>query len=287
MKRLTAFKLGRCLAAAAALSCVLLVTLAAAPAGAAAPAYPVLIPSNLYTAPEFWGSYNYGVNLYTGTIANGYGYASVDNTCELWIGAQAMSNLGAVGSIEIYCPSAQYVAVDLQLMYLTTNGWVQAGSQITPTHGISYRQEDGSSGTRPLTCVAISTGPCERKSPFTGTAGISITGQQTPQVGIGRSLAASTCATANGHTLKEGSQAFRRRLILLLRPCDGSGRAQRATIDRRTLLAYRINRRWWSLAERSSSWWLRLWSSEWLRGPRRCDPLSGRLDGAVAPMRQQ
>ena len=114
--------------AAVAASCVLPLTLAATPAGAAAG--PLLNTANLSTNPQYLGNYNYGVNFdYVTTINQYYGYASVDNLCQLYVGAQATTNKSAVGAIEIYCSSAQYVAVNLQLLYDPNGSWVLAGSQ--------------------------------------------------------------------------------------------------------------------------------------------------------------
>jgi hypothetical protein len=132
----TAGKHGFRLAAAGAASCAILAALGAAPANAAtANPGPLLNPAYLSLNPEAWGTYGYGVNLDpVSTIGLYYGPSSADNLCQLYIGAQAMTNRAAVGSIEIYCSSAQYVAVDLRL-YNSQNGssWVWGSSNYTGT----------------------------------------------------------------------------------------------------------------------------------------------------------
>ena len=108
----------------------------AAPANAAtANPGPLLNPAYLSLNPQAWGAYGYGVNLDpVSTIYRYYGPPSADNLCQLYIGARAMTNGAAVGSIEIYCSSAQYVAVDLRL-YNSENGssWVWGSSNYTGT----------------------------------------------------------------------------------------------------------------------------------------------------------
>ena len=130
----TAGKHGFRLAAAGAASCAVLAALGAAPANAAtANPGPLLNPAYLSLNPQAWGTYGYGVNLDPGsTINQYYPPSSADNLCQLYIGAQAMTNRAAVGSIEIYCYSAQYVAVDLRLYHLE-NGWVWRSSNYTGT----------------------------------------------------------------------------------------------------------------------------------------------------------
>lgn len=133
--RLTAGKRGCRLAAAGAASCAVLSALVAAPANAAtANPGPLLNPANLSLNPQVWGTYGYGVNLDpVSTIAYGYGPSSVDNLCQLDIGAQAMTNREPVGSIEIYCYSAQYVAVDLRLYHDPNGSWVWTSSNYAGT----------------------------------------------------------------------------------------------------------------------------------------------------------
>ncbi len=131
----TAGKHGFRLAAAGAALCAILAALGAAPANAAtANPGPLLNPAYLSLNPQTWGAYGYGVNLDPGsTISRYYGPSSADNLCQLYIGTQAMTNYVAVGSIEIYCSSAQYVAVDLRL-YNSENGpWVWRSSNYTGT----------------------------------------------------------------------------------------------------------------------------------------------------------
>jgi len=120
--RLTVGKHGWRLAAAAAASCAVLSALVATPANAAtatANPGPLLNPAYLSLNPQVWGTYGYGVNLDpVSTIDTHYPPPYVDNLCDLYIGAQAVTNkYEAVGSIEIYCFSAQYVAVDLRLYH--------------------------------------------------------------------------------------------------------------------------------------------------------------------------
>jgi hypothetical protein len=109
--------------------------LVVAPASAAtANPNPLLNPAYLSLSPQVWGSYGYGVNLDpASTIGLYYGLSSVDNLCQLYIGAQAATNRAAVGSIEVYCSSAQYVAVDLRLYNDESNSWVWRSSNYSNT----------------------------------------------------------------------------------------------------------------------------------------------------------
>jgi hypothetical protein len=114
-------------------SCAVLLALPAFPVGAAtANPHPLLNPTHLSLKPHVYGSYGYGVNLDpVTTIGRYYGPRSVANRCQLHIGAQATTNRQAVGSIEIYCFSAQYVAVDLRLYQNKRNAWVWRSANYT------------------------------------------------------------------------------------------------------------------------------------------------------------
>lgn len=133
--RLAVGKRGYRLAAASAASCAVLVALVAAPASAAtANSNPLLNPAYLSLNPQVYGSYGYGVNLDPATtISKYYGPSYVDNLCQLYIGAQATTNREAVGSIEIYCSSAQYIAVDLRLYHYESGSWVWKSSNYSKT----------------------------------------------------------------------------------------------------------------------------------------------------------
>jgi hypothetical protein len=132
--RLTVGKHGR-LAAAGAASCAVLSVLVAAPANAAtANPNPLLNPAYLSLNPQVYGTYGYGVNLDpVTTIKQYYGPSYADNLCQLNIGAQATTNREAVGSIEISCSSAQYVAVDLRLYHYENGSWVWKSSNYAGT----------------------------------------------------------------------------------------------------------------------------------------------------------
>ena len=107
-------------------SCAILLTLFAGPAGAATPnPHPLLNPKYLSLKPRVHGRHGYGVNLDpVTTISRYYGPRSAAHLCRLHIGAQATTNQEAVGSIEIYCFSAQDVAVDLRLYNNEGDAWV-------------------------------------------------------------------------------------------------------------------------------------------------------------------
>lgn len=133
--RLTAGKHGYRLAVAGAASSAVLSALVAAPANAAtANPNPLLNPAYLSVNPQVWGTYGYGVNLDpVSTIGQYYGPSSAGNLCQLYIGAQATTNHEEVGSIEIYCSSAQYVAVDLRLYHDENGSWVWRSSNYVGT----------------------------------------------------------------------------------------------------------------------------------------------------------
>jgi hypothetical protein len=89
-------------------------------------------PNTSLAQTHVYGSYGYGVNLDpVTTISRYYGPPSVGSRCQLHIGAQATTNRQAVGSIEIYCFSAQYVAVDLRLYQSKRNAWVWRSANYT------------------------------------------------------------------------------------------------------------------------------------------------------------
>ena len=121
------------LGVASAAACAVLLTLLASPAGAATPnPNPLLNPLYLSLNPQPYGRYGYGVNLDpVTTISQYYGPSYVDNRCQLHIGAQATTNRQAVGSVEIYCLSAQYVAVDLRLYNNERNAWTWRSANYT------------------------------------------------------------------------------------------------------------------------------------------------------------
>lgn len=130
-----AYNRGWRLAVASACSCAILLSLLATPAGAATAnpnPHPQLNPKYLSLSPQVYGTSGYGVNLDpVTTISQYYGPSATGYRCQLHIGAQATTTQEAVGSIEIYCFSAQYVAVDLRLYRTEGNAWVWGSANYT------------------------------------------------------------------------------------------------------------------------------------------------------------
>lgn len=125
-----AWRLGVVSAAA----CAVLLTLLTVPAGAATPdPHPLLNPTFLSLNPHVYGRPGYGVNLDpVTTISRYYGPRFAAERCRLHIGAQATTNREAVGSIEIYCFSGQYIEVDLRLHQKEErNSWVRRSANHT------------------------------------------------------------------------------------------------------------------------------------------------------------